>query len=694
MTEKQNTTQNISVPNKDMEVLKKNFSHCFDKSGNFNFDKFKKELSKNEVNFSKESYSMDWLGKSYAQLLTSDNATTLLKEDEEFNAKEENKNSENLLIKGDNLEVLKHLSNAYYERIKMIYIDPPYNTGGDGFVYQDDRKFTINEFRNLAGVDEDRAKRILSFVDSKSNSHSAWLTFMYPRLYIAKQLLKDDGVIFISIDDNEVAQLKILMDEMIFGEENFINQISVKAKPSAGASGGGEDKKLKKNVEYLICYTKSRDAFEKFNDIFDSKDLTFYIGEYKAEGKSWKYTRVLKSLGSKTYYTDTVDGSGETIKVFKHTDVQIETISNLAKAESKTEGEIYFKYFDKIFRDTNAQSSIRQRVIDCTDNEDTFYSIEYIPKSGRNKGKLTTLYYKGRNKDLIAWLSDVAIKKGKSIVKNDIIGTLWDKFNWNNVSKEGDIQYPNGKKPIDFIKRMISMISSESKDDIILDFFAGSGSTAHAVMDINAIDKGTRQSISIQLPELISEKDKKKYYADLNFHSIFDITKERLIRSAKKIKEDNKNNKDLFSKESKLDLGFKIFETTPIWEDYNLEADEFEKDLTLFDETKLSKEDIKSLLITWKTNDGIALTDNLQEIDLDKYKGYYFEDKLYLMNKGFRTKNLKKLLELIDTDKRFNPSSIIAFGYHFDSKSLREISENIKSYSNKKNIDIDFITRY
>jgi len=221
MDKEQKITNDIKVPNKDMEVLKKHFSHCFDKNGNFDIEKFEQELSENEIDFYKESYSMDWLGKSYARLLASDSATTLLKEDEEFNSKEENKNSENLLIKGDNLEVLKHLSNAYYEKIKMIYIDPPYNTGSDGFVYQDDRKFSVSEFRQLAGVDEEKAKRILSFVDSKSNSHSAWLTFMYPRLYIAKQLLKDDGVIFVSIDDNEVAQLRLLMDE-VFGEENFV----------------------------------------------------------------------------------------------------------------------------------------------------------------------------------------------------------------------------------------------------------------------------------------------------------------------------------------------------------------------------------------------------------------------------------------------------------------------------------------
>ncbi len=215
MKNPQNTTQNIVPPNKDLEALKQHFPHCFDKNGDFDFEKFKKELAAKEVNFSKESYGMDWLGKSYARLLATDSAKTLIKEDTEWNSKEENKNSENLLIKGDNLEVLKHLVNAYHEKVKMIYIDPPYNTGSDDFVYEDDRTFTVAQLSELARIDEDDAKRILTFVNSKSNSHSAWLTFMYPRLYIAKQLLKDDGVIFVSIDDNEVAQLRILMNEIL-----------------------------------------------------------------------------------------------------------------------------------------------------------------------------------------------------------------------------------------------------------------------------------------------------------------------------------------------------------------------------------------------------------------------------------------------------------------------------------------------
>ncbi len=132
----------------------------------------------------------------------------------------------------------------------------------------------------------------------------------------------------------------------------------------------------------------------------------------------------------------------------------------------------------------------------------------------------------------------------------------------------------------------------------------------------------------------------------------------------------------------------------PIWEDYNFESEELEKQTSLFDESKLTQEDIKALLVTWKTYDGVPLTTSIQEIDLNDYTAHYSSEKLYLMDKGFATKNLKTLLEKIDSNKSFNPTTIITFGYHFESKSLREIAENIKSYANKKSIDIDFITRY
>lgn len=638
MEDKQYTTQNISAANKNKEVLKKNFAHCFDKNGDFDFAKFKKELSESDVNFSKEGYSMEWLGKSYARLLASDAATTLLKEDEVFNAKEQNKNSENLLLKGDNLEVLKHLSNAYHEQVKMIYIDPPYNTGSDGFVYQDDRKFTVQEFRHLAGVNEDSAKRILDFVDSKSNSHSAWLTFMYPRLYIAKQLLKDDGVIFVSIDDNEVAQLKLLMDE-VFGEENFMSEFIWKKKQG----GGNDSNSIVIEHEYIISFTKS-----------ESKSNLNLDTNYKLDDSLYPFKDEKGEYGLVTLDKSSIRFSDSLV-------FEIEDKKGV-------------KYHPRVIKGKQSCWRWSKKKV-----EEDFKDLVF------KNGKVYTRYYRPEGITPKSLLINSIY--GRTETGNDDIKKMFD----NNKP----FSYP---KPISLIKHFL-MIGSKN-NDLILDFFAGSGTTGDAVMQLNAEDGGNRKFILVQLAETIDKKKNKAAYdfvkeeLKIDEPSIFDITKERLIRSANKIKEESKDKKGSLSDVSNLDLGFKIFETMPIWEDYNLEAEEFEAEMTLFDEVKLSEEDIKALLITWKTNDGIALTIDLVLLDLGGYKAYYFENKLYLMDKGFETKHLKTLLEYIDKKKDLNPSSIIAFGYHFDSKNLREISENVKSYTNKKNIDIDFITRY
>jgi len=654
---KQSITNNIAIPTKNLEILKNNFPHCFDKNGDFDFEKFKKELSKTEIDFSKESYGMDWLGKSYARLLACDEATTLLKEDEEFNTKQENKDSQNLLIKGDNLEVLKHLSNAYYEKIKMIYIDPPYNTGSDGFVYQDDRKFTIEELSKLAGIDEDKAKRILEFTMSKSNSHSAWLTFMYPRLYIAKQLLKDDGVIFVSIDDNEVAQLRLLMDE-IFGEENVDSMIWRKA-------GIGRDGKMKNTTTYrkdheyiLIAYKNVHElnkSLEKPNweNSYGNPDNDLR-GPYKAGSIS--RTEEASNKNSGNYYT-VESPKGKTFT--RQFDIPKESFLNLDK-----DNRIYWgknndavpsiKIFENEEREVNTSSIIFKE-------QDEFDSSLYED----NKANTTS-----------------GSKELDALLKTDGVG--------NEIRP----------KPSKLMRKLIQI--GTNKNDIVLDFFAGSGTTGDAVMQQNVKDEGNRKYILVQLPEKIDPKKNKTAYdfvkneLKIEYPTIFEITKKRVIRAAKKIQDEAKDKKipDQVRNDSGVDFGFKIFETTPIWEDYNFEAEKLDPQTKLFDESSLSKDDLKTLLTTWKTYEGISLTQGLKEINLDGYTGYYFDTKLYLMDKGFKTENLKKLLTEIDENKEFNPATVIVFGYNFESKVLREIAENIKNYANKKHIDIDFITRY
>jgi len=638
-------TKNNSAENNNLEILKQNFPHCFDKIWNFDFDKFKKEISKNEINFSKESYAMDWLGKSYARVLASDSATTLLKEDKDWNKKEENKNSENVLIKWDNLEVLKHLSNAYYEKVKMIYIDPPYNTGSDGFVYQDDRKFSVKEFSKLAWVDMEKSKRILDFVDSKSNSHSAWLTFMYPRLYIAKQLLKDDWVIFISIDDNEVSQLKILMDE-IFGEENFIASIIWHKK-----YGASNDSRYFSEVhDYVLLYANNKDSWNP--NLFERPEEL--NAKYKNHDNDSRWEWIATNLSVKTY-----SKSNDYIIIWPNDD----------------------KFSPPPTRAWSVSESKYNELL--KDNRITFW---------------------------VNWKSRPYLKTFLSEVQNWIVpNTMWN-YNdaWHNVWAKSELRdlfkgstVPfDTPKPTKLIKRIIKV--SEDKNDIILDFFWWSWTTWDAVMQLNSDDWGDRKYIIVQIPEKIDKKKSKVAYDFVKDElwveepTIFDITKERLVRAGNKIKKDVVESWDekKIEKIKKLDFWFKVFETSPIWEDYNVESEVFSENLKLFDETKMSSDDLATLLTTWKTADNIKLTQDLENVDLDWYIAHYFEDKLYLMNKDFEIKNLKELLEKIDLDKTFEPKTIIAFGYNFESKNLREIAENIKAYSNKKNIDIDFITRY
>lgn len=693
MSTEQDITKNIQAINPNLEKLKQAFPHCFDKNGDFDFAKFKAELDNNDINIAKEGYSLNWLGKSYARVLASDAATTLLKEDEAHNTKPENVNSQNLLIKGDNLEVLKHLSNAYYEKVKMIYIDPPYNTGSDGFVYNDDRKFTAKQLQDLAGVSEDEAKRILEFTQSNSNSHSAWLTFMYPRLYIAKQLLKDDGVIFVSIDDNEVAQLRLLLDE-VFGEENLIAEIPV----IMNLKGNQDSFGFAETHEYFLVYAKeiSKASINKF-DINEE--------ELNADWKEDEYG------------------------LYKVADNLRATGENAPRAKRPN---LWYPIF---LNENNLEFYITEDDMPL-DNTHTFiYPINpegeelswYWGKTTFNEKKHNLILNKSKN----GWqfyrkqrpeLGDLPTKKPKSFFYKAEYSTSTATTHLKELFGKKVFK---GPKPVPFIKDLLTIGSN--KEDIILDFFAGSGTTAHSVMQLNAEDGGNRQFILVQLPEIINAKKSKVAYdfvkkeLGVTVPTIFEITKERIIRAAKQIKESTatkiadaekeiaKLKQELPTEETlaliadlenkinhwqQQDLGFKIFETTPIWEDYDFKAEKLANAQKLFDDDKLTEVDVKALFTTWKTYDGCPLTEPVQEIDLAGYKAYYTKQKLYLMHKGFSTATLKALLEQIDVDANFNPTAIIAFGYYFESKALREIAENIKTYNNKKNIDIDFITRY
>ena len=349
----------------------------------------------------------------------------------------------NMLIHGDNLLALKALEQDYAGQVKCIYIDPPYNTG-QAFEYYDD------------GLEV-----------------SIWLSLMYQRLELLKNLLAKDGVIFVQIDDNYMSHLRLIMNEL-FGKSAYINTITVKTKETSGASGGGEDRRLKKNIEFILCYGKEN--FMKFNDVYQETELSNYLEDMRVENKSFKYTTVFISTGEKTYYKTIKDGSNQDIIIYKHTNYQTKSVKKIAEENAISEIEVYNLYFDRICTTENAQTSIRTRVQEATDTENSLYSIEYIPISGKNKGKKTEVLFIGEQKRLVSWFKNVAEQKRNYVFKKEKVGTFWDGFNWNNVTREGGVRFPKGQKPEMLIQRIIELSTNEN--DIVLDSFLGSGTTA------------------------------------------------------------------------------------------------------------------------------------------------------------------------------------------------------------------------
>lgn len=403
-------------------------------------------------------------------------------------------NCENMLIHGDNLLALKALENKFTGKVKCIYIDPPYNTGAAFKDYDD----------NL--------------------EHSIWLKLMKARLEILRNLLCNDGSIWIQIDDEEQAYLKVLCDE-IFGRNNFINMISVNMKNIAGASGGGEDKRLKKNCEYILIYAKNYCDLIPFNPVYSYIAIDKLVEQYRDENRSWKYTSILINEGEKIYVASTLDGDGNEIKIYKRNNFDIRSINYIKKKENLTEKEVYKKYAKKIFQTAMPQSSIRPRVMEKILKigiESELYSIEYVPKSGRNKGLLYEQFYKGNNFRLLAWLKDVSKEINGVLYKKDLQGTYWDFVSeTKNLTKEGNVRFPDGKKAERLIKRIVYMTTE--KNDLILDSFLGSGTTAAVAHKMGrrwiGIEMGKQAytHCKVRLDRVINGEDKNGISKDVNW---------------------------------------------------------------------------------------------------------------------------------------------------------------------------------
>ncbi|EOU2763111.1 MULTISPECIES: site-specific DNA-methyltransferase [Enterobacteriaceae] len=609
---------------KQLAVLKANFPQCFDKNGAFIQEKLLEIVKSSDVELSKESYSLNWLGKSYARLLANLPPKTLLTEDKDHNQLEENKNSQNLLIKGDNLEVLKHMVNAYAEKVKMIYIDPPYNTGSDGFVYNDDRKFTPEQLSELAGIGLDEATRILEFTTKGSSSHSAWLTFIYPRLYVAKELMCDEGVICISIDENEHSQLKILCDE-VFGEHNFITDFVWKNK-----KGGGNDSvHVAIEHEYILMYSKNKSSLERLFETYKPEYLSRYNQE---DNESKYYWDTFKRKSGKQYYPITCpDG---TVLEYDDNGNKISWLRSRNRFESDLE-----------------KGDVR-----LIQKEDGGWSVQFKQRLPKGKKPRSILI----NETLL----------DKSGTTSDGSSDLLDLFDFHPF---------DNPKPLKLLSDLINIVVSDG--DYVLDFFGGSGSTAHAILELNKNDNAYRKFILVQIDEKLKNDD---FAYDKGYKTIFDITKDRIIKAGEKIKKANPDYNG--------DIGFKIFETVNDFRAKN-ESELTLSNLSFFDDVVLTPEQYDTLLTTWCVYDGSLLTTPIEDVDLDGYKAHLCDGRLYMIAPNFTSEALKALLQKLDSDKDFDPNKVVFYGSNFESAKQMELNEALKSYANKKSIDLDLVVR-
>ena len=434
---------------------------------------------------------LTWVGKDEEIKLE----PRILIENPKLSNTEKDKDTENMLIRGDNLLALKALESKYAGQIKCIYIDPPYNTGS-AFEHYDD---------NL--------------------EHSIWLSLMRARLIILRNLLHKEGSIWIQIDDEEQAYLKVLCDE-VFGRSNFVNMISINMKNIAGASGRGEDKRLKKNCEYILIYARNYDLLPIFKGAYDLEEIADVVERYRSEGISWKYTTALVNKGDKVYIGSTTDGDGAEIKIYRRDNYVIKPLSKIIKEEKITEREAYKKYSDCIFQTAMPQSSIRPRVMEKVKEigiESDLYSIEYVPKSGRNKDQIYEQFYKGDNFRLFAWLKDVSEVVDGKLYKKTLQGTYWNfASETKNLTKEGSVEFPNGKKPERLIARILDMTTSEN--DFILDSFLGSGTTAAVAHKMGrrwiGVEMGNHAytHCKVRLDKVISGEDQGGIAKSQNWH--------------------------------------------------------------------------------------------------------------------------------------------------------------------------------
>ncbi len=630
-----------ALPNaRQMEALKENFPSCFREDGGFDIERFKEYLS-NKLTVNNEGYELKFLGKNYARLLASMDTTTVIVPDEEHNKKPENKNSQNIYISGDNLDGLKQLLKSYANQVKCIYIDPPYNTGSDGFVYNDNFNFTPEELSAKLSIDEEQAKRILDLTKRGSASHSAWLMFMYPRLLLARDLLTDDGVIFISIDDNEQSNLKLICDD-IFGEENFEGHVHWRRRSN---QPNDKTKLIGLAAEHIMVYSRNSAKLKEKG-----------VGKIALTGDFSNPDNDPRGPWASKPWKSGSDQSGTRYSITTPTGVVLD-------------------------EEWMGDESTYQLLL--ADNRIIF------PRGGA--GMPRKKYFKSEREAegqcACNWWSHEIYGNNQEAGKE-----LENLFGFKNAF--------SNPKPVKLMDTIISL-GNVKDGDIVLDFFSGSGTTAEAVLKAS-LDCNCR-FIVVQLPEDIdllldkasaSEKERwnnivKMLDSSSRPHSLDYIGIERLIRASKKIKEEHPG--------TSADLGFKHY---ILQEPKGTTLDKLEhfipEDQGMFlTNDILSDFGIQTVLTTWLVRDGYGFHADVKAIDFEGYTGYYIDKHLYLIDAGISKEAIAAIVDNYETDGAFNAENVVLFGYSFVWTMTEELKMNLARLKDtEKNLRINFDVRY
>ena len=613
---------------KELEVLKKYFPQCFQADGEFDIEAFKVALP-GGTTITDETSGFNWLGKNYARMLTNMDTTTLIRPDEEHNAKPENKDSQNVYISGDNLDALQHLVKSYSGKVKVIYIDPPYNTGSDGFVYNDKFNFTAEDLAKRLDVSPERAERILSMTRRGSASHAAWLTFMLPRLSFARDLLTDDGGIFISIDDNEQANLKRLCDE-VFGEECFVAQFIWEKRLNRE-----NRKETSVRHDYILCYSKNYydDEVKRINQLpMSGKALASYSNPDNDPRGLWKSDPAHAQAGhgvESQFYT---------------------VVAPNGKKHKLPSGRCW------IYNEETMKKAIKDNRI-------------WFGQDGNGVPRVKT-YLNAKERGLTPETMIFA-KEGSTNekAKNDL-KELFD-----------GIAVFETPKPVELIRHLLKMAF---KEGLAVDFFGGSSSTAHAVMEMS-IDGSNMHYILVQLPEPY-KPDSEAFKA--GYKTIDEVGMERIKRAAKKIKEDN----PLFAG----DLGFKHYTLEEPKEDALMQMEQFDPSKDIISPLEVNDFGLEAVLRTWLVADGYGLTEDAEEVMLGNYKAYWKDDHLYMINPDhdFNESSIAALMDKYNGEP-FSPHNIVIFGYSFGFTHREELQKNLRTLKEgNKTLTVNIDVRY